>query len=143
MLLILFCLQFQQHQPSYVILFSRNRKPRSIMTNIATLLETAIAQALPDNWQQEPETHFPALSLIISNILLPNCCQMSNLNSRLLLTKISWRIQFMILWHASTAWAENKTTRNKQGGFIFLCLFCCFRKQTPTADPVSVLLPLQ
>ena len=51
------------------------------MTNIATLLETAIAQALPDNWQQEPETHLPALSLIISNILLPNCCQMSNLNS--------------------------------------------------------------
>ena len=45
------------------------------MTNIATLLETAIAQALPDNWQQEPETHLPALSLIISNILLPNCCQ--------------------------------------------------------------------
>ena len=44
-------------------------------------LETAIAQALPDNWQQEPETHLPALSLIISNILLPNCCQMSNLNS--------------------------------------------------------------
>lgn len=42
------------------------------MTNIATLLETAIAQALPDNWQQEPETHLPALSLIISNILLPN-----------------------------------------------------------------------
>lgn len=81
MLLILFCLQFQQHQPSYVILFSRNRKPRSIMTNIATLLETAIAHALPDNWQQEPETHLPALSLIISNILLPNCCQMSNLNS--------------------------------------------------------------
>ena len=40
------------------------------MTNIATLLETAIAQALPDNWQQEPETHLPALSLIISNILL-------------------------------------------------------------------------
>ena len=79
MLLILFCLQFQQHQPSYVILFSRNRKPRSI--NIPTLLETAIAQALPDNWQQEPETHLPALSLIISNILLPNCCQMSNLNS--------------------------------------------------------------
>ena len=36
------------------------------MTNIATLLETAIAQALPDNWQQEPETHLPALSLIIS-----------------------------------------------------------------------------
>ena len=33
------------------------------MTNIATLLETAIAQALPDNWQQEPETHLPALSL--------------------------------------------------------------------------------
>ena len=81
MLLILFCLQFQQHQPSYVILFSRNLKPRSILTNIATLLETAIAQALPDNWQQEPETHLPALSLIISNILLPNCCQMSNLNS--------------------------------------------------------------
>ncbi|MFQ9935013.1 MAG: hypothetical protein ACLRXQ_01920 [Phascolarctobacterium faecium] len=51
------------------------------MTNIATLLETAIAHALPDNWQQEPETHLPALSLIISNILLPNCCQMSNLNS--------------------------------------------------------------
>ena len=51
------------------------------MTNIATLLETAIAQALPDNWQQEPETHLPALSLIISNILLPNCCQMSNSNS--------------------------------------------------------------
>ena len=50
------------------------------MTNIATLLETAIAQALPDNLQ-EPETHLPALSLIISNILLPNCCQMSNLNS--------------------------------------------------------------
>ena len=76
------------------------------MTNIATLLETAIAQALPDNWQQEPETHLPALSLIISNILLPNCCQMSNLNS-------------------------------------LAALFCCFRKQTPTADPVSVLLPLQ
>lgn len=50
------------------------------MTNIATLLETAIAQVLPDNWQQEPETHLPALSLIISNILLPNCCKMSNLN---------------------------------------------------------------
>jgi hypothetical protein len=116
------------------------------MTNIATLLETAIAQALPDNWQQEPETHLPALSLIISNILLPNCCQMSNLNSLaalMLLTKISWRIQFMILWHASTAWAENKTTLFITGGFIFLCLFCCFRKQTPTADPVSVLLPLQ
>ena len=109
------------------------------MTNIATLLETAIAQALPDNWQQEPETHLPALSLIISNILLPNCCQ----NSCLLLTKISWRIQFMILWHASTAWAENKTTLFITGGFIFLFLFCCFRKQTPTADPVSVLLPLQ
>lgn len=102
------------------------------MTNIATLLETAIAQVLPDNWQQEPETHLPALSLIISNILLPNCCQMSNLNSLatlieesavlnscLLLTKISWRIQFMILWHASTAWAENKTTLFITGGFIF------------------------
>ena len=49
------------------------------MTNIATLLETAIAQALPDNWQQEPETHLPALSLIISNILLPICCLMSYL----------------------------------------------------------------
>lgn len=127
------------------------------MTNIATLLETAIAQALPDNWQQEPETHLPALSLIISNILLPNCCQMSNLNSLAALIEESAVLKqlpaayknklahtvFMILWHASTAWAENKTTRNKQDGFIFLCLFCCFRKQTPTADPVSVLLPLQ
>ena len=102
------------------------------MTNIATLLETAIAQALPDNWQQEPETHLPALSLIISNILLPNCCQMSNLNSLAALIeesavlkqlpaayKISWRIQFMILWHASTAWAENKTTLFIYGWFYF------------------------
>lgn len=127
------------------------------MTNIATLLETAIAQALPDNWQQEPETHLPALSLIISNILLPNCCQMSNLNSLAALIEESAVLKQLPAAYknklAHTVYdtlallqrpgAENKTTRNKQGGFIFLCLFCCFRKQTPTADPVSVLLPLQ
>ena len=126
------------------------------MTNIATLLQSAIAQALPDNWQQEPETHLPALSLIISNILLPNCCQMSNLNSLAALIEESAVLKQLPaayknkLAHtvydtlaASTAWAENKTTLFITGGFIFLCLFCCFRKQTPTADPVSVLLPLQ
>lgn len=127
------------------------------MTNIATLLETAIAQALPDNWQQEPETHLPALSLIISNILLPNCCQMSNLNSLAALIEESAVLKqlpaayknklahtvYDTLARFNGLGLENKTTRNKQGGFIFLCLFCCFRKQTPTADPVSVLLPLQ
>lgn len=51
------------------------------MPKINNLLETAITQALPDNWRQDPETHLPVLALIISNILLPNCCQMSNLNS--------------------------------------------------------------
>lgn len=88
------------------------------MTNIATLLETAIAQALPDNWQQEPETHLPALSLIISNILLPNCCQMSNLNSLAALIEESAVLKQLPAayknklahtvydtLHASTAWA--------------------------------------
>ena len=51
------------------------------MSDINTLLETAISQALPTDWQQHPDAHFPSLALIISNILLPNCCQMSNLNS--------------------------------------------------------------
>lgn len=51
------------------------------MSDINTLLETTISQALPADWQQHPDAHLPSLALIISNILLPNCCQMSNLNS--------------------------------------------------------------
>lgn len=50
------------------------------MSDINTLLETTISQALPADWQQHPDAHLPSLALIISNILLPNCCKMSNLN---------------------------------------------------------------
>lgn len=43
------------------------------------LCEIAVQQSLPYEWQSSKDDHLPALALIISNILLKDCCQMSNL----------------------------------------------------------------
>ena len=43
------------------------------------LCEIAVQQSLPYEWPSSKDDHLPALALIISNILLKDCCQMSNL----------------------------------------------------------------
>ena len=61
------------------------------------LCEIAVQQSLPYEWQSSKDDHLPALALIISNILLKDCCQMSNLERLTLFINKTPSLNFFLM----------------------------------------------